>query len=285
MQSTVLEEPAQMMRLPAKLIRNFRSKGVFVDTDFDDLVAVNSTTTKFPQGFSVLRGAIPPSTQQTLARLCIYEWSCNSGFNNLIASGELVTTTTTKSLSKLTWSTLGYHYDWTSRKYVQGWKNEFPSPLAELCEDLARRAGHEGKYSPTAAIVNYYPCAKKQVPLMLPHRDDAELTMKKPIVSISLGCSGVFCIETKPAVVENSSAPSSRGGSEMVAVLLRSGDVCVMDGESRMALHAVASVVEGTCPEGWFNETDELVVEYMKAHRLNINTRQVEGDTQAEQWR
>jgi alkylated DNA repair protein alkB family protein 1 len=103
---------------------------------------------------------------------------------------------------------------------------------------------------------------------MGPHRDDAELTMDKPIVSISLGCSAVFCIESNP--------PPSAAPSHVVAMWLRSGDVCIMDGASRNALHAVACVVpdppRGSAPE------EGVLGAYLASHRININTRQVEGD-------
>lgn len=48
---------------------------------------------------------------------------------------------------------------------------------------------------PEAAIVNYYNLERKSLP-MGPHQDDLELTMKAPVVSISVGCTAVFLIGT-----------------------------------------------------------------------------------------
>lgn len=48
---------------------------------------------------------------------------------------------------------------------------------------------------PEAAIVNYYNLERKSLP-MGPHQDDLELTMKAPVVSISVGCTAVFLVGT-----------------------------------------------------------------------------------------
>ena len=52
-----------------------------------------------------------------------------------------------------------------------------------------------------------------------PHRDDSELIETKPIVSISLGCSAIFLIESKPFQSTEVSKP--------IPVLLNSGDVII----------------------------------------------------------
>jgi alkylated DNA repair protein alkB family protein 1 len=164
------------------------------------------------------------------------------------------------------------NYDWTNRKYVAGWKSDFPSDLASLCKSLAQKGGFEGEFVPEAAIVNYYTPSQ----IMGPHRDDAELTMSKPIVSISLGCDAMFCIETKPFQPD----------SEVATVLLKSGDVVVMGGDSREALHGVAV----TLPETFLPPSDEgplppegkRIVNALMHQRININVRQVEDPLRQE---
>lgn len=100
---------------------------------------------------------------------------------------------------------------------------------------------------------------------MGPHRDDAELTMTKPIVSISLGCDAIFCIETKPF----------DSNSEILSILVSSGDVLIMSGESRRALHGVSVMCPGTCklklPSSLGKPCD------LSSMRVNINVRQVEN--------
>lgn len=71
-------------------------------------------------------------------------------------------------LSRLSWVTFGYHYQWTSRTYDARRRSPFPPDLAALSEDLAATVG--ARIRPEAAIVNYY-SAKST---MGGHRDDAE---------------------------------------------------------------------------------------------------------------
>lgn len=93
------------------------------------------------------------------------------------------------------------------------------------------------------AIVNYYKgtAADHQhghhrlPPAMGPHRDDLERTLTPPVVSISLGCAGVFLL-------------GGRSKDERpLPVLLRSGDVVILAGESRLAYHGVARVYACRC--------------------------------------
>lgn len=74
-------------------------------------------------------------------------------------------------------ASLGYHYNWTERCYCENLKSPFPAELSGLCVGMARSVGLE--LHPQAAIVNYYPIGSN----MGGHLDDAELTMREPIVS------------------------------------------------------------------------------------------------------
>lgn len=72
-----------------------------------------------------------------------------------------------------------------------------------------------------AGIVNYY----SRRGFMGGHKDDLEYTFTAPVVSISLGCACVFLLGGEDA------------GVEPVSVLLKSGDVMVMGGDARLAMH------------------------------------------------
>ncbi|GMH50788.1 hypothetical protein TrRE_jg4789 [Triparma retinervis] len=48
-----------------------------------------------------------------------------------------------KCLAKLSWSTMGYNYDWTLRAYDEAKRSPFPSELAELSSQLAKQCGHQ----------------------------------------------------------------------------------------------------------------------------------------------
>eukprot|EP01041_Mallomonas_annulata_P003219 gene3219-6364_t len=115
------------------------------------------------------------------------------------------------TLSRLRWATLGFQYDWTNRIYNREIHIPFPDDLAAMCKDLAAAAGYTMR--PEAAIVNFYP----EGSTMGGHRDEVEPCQDAPIVSLSLGCPAVFLI----------------------------GDVVVMGGMSRLAVHGVPRVFIG----------------------------------------
>ena len=66
---------------------------------------------------------------------------------------------------------------------------------------------------------------------MCGHLDDAEHCMSEPIVSMSLGCSAIFLLGTR----SKTDTPK--------ALLLRSGDVVVMSGESRYCYHGIPAIL------------------------------------------
>ena len=123
-----------------------------------------------------------------------------------------------------------------------------------MASDVAKVLGWTG-YNAEAAIVNYYPTSAT----LNPHTDHSEKNLSAPLISISLGLSAVFLI----------------GGTTLVEpptpILLRSGDVLVMAGESRMAYHALPKVLPAT----WEGLSDGRVGAYLENHRININVRQV----------
>ncbi len=182
---------------------------------------------------------------------------------------------------RLRWSSLGFHYNWTHREYKKFDKSPFPSDLAEFATKLARSVGYE--LLAEAAIVNFYPSSGS----MGAHLDSAELTQMPPIVSISLGNSAIFMIGGPTKSVKPS------------AILVRSGDVVVMGGSSRVSYHSVPRIIENSfktkienirqenpkfettkiiSPTGEIEEISPLVVEYLSNHRINVNIRQMEDE-------
>lgn len=143
--------------------------------------------------------------------------------------------------TRVRWATLGLPYDWTRRVYATAAPAPFPPPLATLVADLAACVGSTVRAE--AAIVNYYALDST----LGGHLDDAELYMGSPIVSIrsvgryapgamlmlhySLGCGAIFLIGGK----SKEEAPD--------AIYLRSGDVVIMGGASRLAYHGVPRIL------------------------------------------
>jgi alkylated DNA repair protein (DNA oxidative demethylase) len=111
-----------------------------------------------------------------------------------------------------------------------------PPRLADLARAAAAAAGVEMR--PDMCIMNYYAAGAK----MGVHQDKDErpetIAAGIPIVSVSLGDAARFVF----------------GGltrrDPTTPLVLRSGDVLVMGGPSRLRFHGVTRILPGTAPEG-----------------------------------
>lgn len=175
--------------------------------------------------------------------------------------------------SKLTWLTIGMHYDWTKRKYDEKMFSPFPDELAQLCEHFVEKVSYENKtINCEAGIINYYSAdGSEGSKCMGGHVDDAEFDYTAPVVSISLGCSCIFIIGPPHGVQGKTSA-----------ILLRSGDCFILGGKSRLSLHGVSVVIPKSPSQEYLDllkEKDKACFDYVTKHsgRININVRQVYG--------
>lgn len=122
------------------------------------------------------------------------------------------------------------------------------------------------------------------------HLDDVEFDFESPVISIrqdlrctkyrgvlltivrSLGHSAVFLIGGKTKDVEP------------VALFVRSGDVVIMGGESRLFMHGVPRIIEHSLPKELVNAastaSQRAVIAYLNDSRININVRQVLKENQ-----
>ena len=107
-----------------------------------------------------------------------------------------------------------------------------------------------------AGIVNFYQAVDEAGRLpMGGHRDDMERSAAYPVVSLSLGCTAVFLIE-------------AADGGEPLPLILRSGDVVLLSGASRLALHGVPQVFSDTTPAGLFADGGASVARAPNLERL-----------------
>jgi DNA oxidative demethylase len=118
----------------------------------------------------------------------------------------------------------GYRYQSTHPVTGHAWP---PMPVAIL-QLWQRLAGYA--HPPEACLINYYQTGTK----MGSHVDRDEPNRDAPVFSISLGDSAVFHV-----------GGLSRGGVK-ARVTLRSGDVVVLEGESRSAYHGIDKVLTGS---------------------------------------
>ncbi len=125
----------------------------------------------------------------------------------------------------------GYRYQATHPVTGRPWP-----PMPELLVDMWR-AHARCSALPEACLINLYDARAK----MGAHQDRDEADFSAPVLSVSLGDDAVFHV----------------GGlarsDPKVRVVLRSGDVLVLEGPSRLAFHGVDRVVRDTSlllPEG-----------------------------------
>ncbi|KAM6201189.1 nucleic acid dioxygenase ALKBH1 [Rhynchocyon petersi] len=182
-------------------------------------------------------------------------------------------------LEKLRWVTLGYHYNWDSKKYSADHYTPFPSDLAFLSEQVATACGFQG-FQAEAGILNYY---RLDSTLGI-HVDRSELDHSKPLLSFSFGQSAIFLL----GGLKRDEVPT--------AMFMHSGDIMVMSGFSRLLNHAVPrvlphpdeeslpscletplpaflprdAVVEPCSVEDW-----QVCASYLKTARVNMTVRQV----------
>ena len=129
---------------------------------------------------------------------------------------------------KLRWMTLGGQYDWTRKKYPQDTPPPFPEDVAQIIHGLFPDMRAE------AAIVNLYSPGDT---LSL-HRDVSEES-DHGLVSVSLGCDGIFVVGFND---------TTESEPRWMAIRLHSGDSVYMSGPSRYAWHGVPQVISSTCP-------------------------------------
>ena len=185
-----------------------------------------------------------------------------------------------RSPKKLSWATMGYHYDWTKRTYKEEAKSPMPPEIQHLAAELLERMfPNAGSFKAEAAIVNYYNLKQQ----MGGHRDDLEFDFTKPVVSISLGLPAIFLL----GGTTRNEAP--------LPVLVRPGDVMLLAGKSRLAYHGMAKVIPNLdedlpsvayCDMSLPSESSIVipdteraaVASFLSSHRININIRQVLPD-------
>lgn len=135
------------------------------------------------------------------------------------------------SLRKLRWTTIGYHYDWDTKEYKEDHYTSFPMDIGLLAWYAAAALGFHN-FRAEAGIVNYYHLDST----LGGHTDHSELDHDAPLISISFGQDAIFLL----------GGPTK--ATKPTAILLHSGDICVMSGPSRLAYHAVPRILTSQAP-------------------------------------
>ena len=134
------------------------------------------------------------------------------------------------------WNGMTYSYEDTRSDYDGLPVPPIPEEMAQIARDAAADAGFS--MQPDLCIMNFYGTDAK----MGVHQDKDErpetIAAGIPIVSVSLGDAGRFVI----------GGLSRRDPTS--PLILRSGDVLVMGGPSRLRFHGITRILPGTAPEG-----------------------------------
>lgn len=118
----------------------------------------------------------------------------------------------------------GYRYQATHPETGRSWPQMPPSLMA-----LWRRlAGYP--HDPEACLINHYVDGAK----MGSHQDRDEADFAAPVLSVSLGDEAIFHVGG-----HKRTDPKTR-------LTLRSGDVLLLEGESRLAFHGIDRIRPGT---------------------------------------
>ena len=157
---------------------------------------------------------------------------------------------------KLRWITLGYHYNWNNKTYSENEKSDFPSDLSYLSKYIAAVVNHSLDYQPEAAIINYYHLDST----LAGHTDHSEFDHNAPIISISFGQDAVFLLGGVTKAVRP------------IAVHLKSGDVCIMSGSTRLSYHAVPRVFQSNFLKSSFEIETESYSEGAQQNEFEITT-------------
>lgn len=178
-----------------------------------------------PHGFELFSGRLDRPAQRALAAEALAAAAAAPPEHFLIPRGRRMSVAMT-NCGPLGWvsDTRGYRYEASHPRTGAPWP-AIPAALMALWRELV-----SAEIPPDACLVNIYDARAR----MGMHRDCDEADFSIPVLSVSLGDTAVFRIGGLTR-----SAPSER-------LLLRSGDVCLLAGDSRLAFHGVDRIDPGT---------------------------------------
>jgi DNA alkylation damage repair protein AlkB len=199
------------------------------------MMSVNTGMTKLAEGLFLFSGRLPAAEQRDLWRTC-----------RDLADGPVpMYTPTVRGGRKMSvgmlclgkhWNGLSYQYEARRTDFDGLAVPAIPPAMAAIAIEAAAAAGFS--MAPDLCIMNFYTAEAR----MGVHQDKDErpdtIAAGIPIVSVSLGDAARFVI----GGLSRKDATSP--------VILRSGDVLVMGGPSRLRYHGVTRILAGTAPEG-----------------------------------
>ena len=178
-----------------------------------------------PAGFRLIPSALDAAAQAALVRE-VEALAAAAPFRRYETPWGKAMSVEMTSFGPLGWtsSRAGYAYLEADPQTGRPWP-AMPAALRGLWRDHAR-----SELEPDSALVNLYRGPAR----MGPHQDRDEDDLRAPVLSVSLGDTAVFRI----GGVQRSHPTA--------AVRLASGDLCVLEGEARLAFHGVDRTLAGS---------------------------------------
>lgn len=178
----------------------------------------------------VLRGFARGQLATLVAALA--EITASAPFRNMITPGGFRMSVAMTNCGRAGWVTdrKGYRYELVDPMTGRVWP-PMPPSFRHLAAAAAEAAGFNC-FEPDACLINRYEAGTR---LSL-HRDENELDLTAPIVSVSLGLPAIFLF-----------GGQSRGDRPR-RIGLESGDVVVWGGPDRLVYHGVAPLAVGDDP-------------------------------------
>lgn len=175
-------------------------------------------------GFSLFPAALDRQAQASLVQTVLAAVA-DAPFHSPVTPGGRPFSVQMSNLGPLGWVSdrAGYRYQPTHPVTGKPWP-KMPQVLLDLWS-----AHGGGDAPPTSCLVNLYRGPAK----MGLHQDRDEGDLSFPVVSISLGDTGLFRI-----------GPAD--GGQTTTVRLASGDICTLAGPARLARHGVDRILEGS---------------------------------------
>ncbi|XP_065208730.1 nucleic acid dioxygenase ALKBH1 [Planococcus citri] len=157
---------------------------------------------------------------------------------------------------KLRWATMGYHHNWDTKIYSESSKDPFPKDLDQLCVFIIKTVLNMD-FRAEACIVNFYHMDSS----LSGHTDRSEPNREAPLLSFSFGQSAIFLI----------------GGTTLEerpnAILVESGDIAIMFGDSRLRYHGVPRILRASRdPWNNFQHQQQYVNQSISVPELSCGT-------------
>lgn len=184
-----------------------------------------------PEGLFLYAGTVDEAGQRQLYAALAEILKAAPPIQNRTKGGGLTSAAMTNCGAVGWWSdSKGYRYTPTCPGTGLPWP-PIPEAFLQLVQQVTAKSPWQG-FAPDACLINWYGEGAK----MGLHQDRDERDFSQPIITVCLGDSADFMVG------------GLKRSDKATAVKVRSGDVLLMGGASRMRFHGIRKIYPGTSP-------------------------------------